>query len=145
MSSDAQTKGFRLTHVGLRVADIDQSGSFYSGVFGIMDLGRMLDIITVVFLGNSDASSPNFSDYPDTDFVKMAIGVPYMTKATQYIKSHQVRVMKEAGSTPSLEVVATFLGCETPEKCFGSSLWQAAADIPFVEDQDGYLTEIIPY
>jgi lactoylglutathione lyase len=59
MSSDAQTKGFRLTHVGLRVADIDRSVSFYSGVFGMTELGRMpLDTTTVVFLGYPDASSP---------------------------------------------------------------------------------------
>jgi lactoylglutathione lyase len=68
-----------------------------------------------------------------------------MTKAMQYIKSHQVKVMKEAGSTLGSEVVATFLGCETPDKGLDRSLWEAAADIPFVEDPDGYLIEIIPY
>jgi lactoylglutathione lyase len=60
MSSDAPTKGFRLTHVGLRVADIDRSVSFYTGVFGMSELARMpLDTTTVVFLGYPDAASPD--------------------------------------------------------------------------------------
>lgn len=56
MSSDGPTKGFRFNHVGLRVADLEKSIEFYSGVFGMKELHRMpLDTTTIVFLGYADA------------------------------------------------------------------------------------------
>jgi lactoylglutathione lyase len=85
------------------------------------------------------------SDYPDLRFVKLAIGVPDMTKAMEYIRSHNVKILKEAGVTQGSEVVAAFLGCDTPDKGFDRPLWEAAVAVPFVEDPDGYLIEIIPY
>lgn len=84
------------------------------------------------------------SDYPDFRFVKLAFSVPDMAKAVQYIKTHQVKVVKEVGSSLGSEVVATFLGTESPDKGLDTYLWQAAVDIPFLEDPDGYLIEIIP-
>lgn len=52
MASNSITQGFKLNHVGLRVADIDKSIDFYSGVFGMRELARMpLDTVTIVFLG----------------------------------------------------------------------------------------------
>lgn len=59
MASKNPTSGFRLTHVGLRVTDIDKSVAFYTGAFGMKELGRMgLDTTTVVFLGYPDAANP---------------------------------------------------------------------------------------
>ncbi|GFF26188.1 lactoylglutathione lyase [Aspergillus udagawae] len=166
MTSETPTSGFRLTHVGLRVTDIDRSVAFYTGVFGMKELGRMaLDTTTVVFLGYPDAANPqthlfaregvlelksqksmaDSSDYPDFRFVKLAIGVPDMAKAMDYIRSHNVKILKEAGVAQGSEVVATFLGCDTPDKGFDRPLWEAALAVPFVEDPDGYLIEIIPY
>lgn len=56
MSSDSPTKGFRLNHVGLRVADLEKSIEFYTGVFGMKELYRMpLETVTIVFLGYPDA------------------------------------------------------------------------------------------
>lgn len=65
MASEAPTKGFRLTHVGLRITDIDRSIAFYSGIFGMRELWRMaLDTVTIVFLGYADsvaAETPLFA------------------------------------------------------------------------------------
>jgi hypothetical protein len=59
MASKNPTSGFRLTHVGLRVTDINRSVAFYTSVFGMKELGRMgLDTTTVVFLGYPDAADP---------------------------------------------------------------------------------------
>lgn len=48
------------------------------------------------------------SDYPDFRFVKLAIGVPDMANAMEYIRSHNVRILKEAGVAQGSEVVASF-------------------------------------
>lgn len=57
MASKNPSSGFGLTHVGLRVTDIDVE--FYAGVFGMKELASMgLDTTTVVFLGYSDAANP---------------------------------------------------------------------------------------
>lgn len=59
MASENPTSGFRLTHVGLRVTDINRSVAFYTDAFGMKELGRMaLDTTTVVFLGYPDAANP---------------------------------------------------------------------------------------
>jgi lactoylglutathione lyase len=59
MASKNPTSGFRLTHVGLRVTDINRSVAFYTSVFGMKELGRMgLDTTTVVFLGYPDTADP---------------------------------------------------------------------------------------
>lgn len=68
-----------------------------------------------------------------------------METAVEYIKTQNVKVVKEAGVAQGSEVVATFLGCETPDKGFDRGLWEAAVAVPFVEDPDGYLIEIIQY
>jgi lactoylglutathione lyase len=83
--------------------------------------------------------------YPDFRYVKLAIGVPDMATAMEHIRSHNVKILKEAGVAQGSEVVSTFLGCDTPEKGFDRSLWEAVVAVPFVEDPDGYLIEIIPY
>jgi len=60
MASKDITKGFRLTHLGLRVANLEKSIDFYSGMFGMKELGRMpLDTVTVVFLGYADSAAPD--------------------------------------------------------------------------------------
>ncbi|EAW21008.1 glyoxalase family protein [Aspergillus fischeri NRRL 181] len=166
MASKNPTSGFRLTHVGLRVTDIDRSVTFYTSVFGMKELGRMgLDTTTVVFLGYPDAADPQTqlfaregvlelksqrgmaesNDYPDFRFVKLAIGVPDMATAMEHIRSHNVKILKEAGVAQGSEVVSTFLGCDMPDKGFDRPLWEAVVAVPFVEDPDGYLIEIIPY
>ncbi|KAL5042785.1 hypothetical protein BDW71DRAFT_135136 [Aspergillus fruticulosus] len=126
------TSGFRLTHVGLRVIDINRSVAFYTGAFGMKELGRMeLDTTTVVFLGYPNAANPqtqlfaregvlelvcpkrpqkgmaDSTDYPDFRFVKLAIGVPDMAKAMEYIRRHNVTILKEAGVAQGSELVAT--------------------------------------
>ncbi|KAJ5265099.1 hypothetical protein N7505_007892 [Penicillium chrysogenum] len=137
MVSKNPTSGFRLTHVGLRVTDIDRSVAFYTSVFGMKELGRMeLDTTTVVFLGYPDAADPQThlfaregvlelksqkgmvesSYYPDFRFVKLAIGVPDMAKAMEYIRTHDIKIVKESGVAQGSEVVSTFLGCDTPDK-----------------------------
>lgn len=37
------------------------------------------------------------SDYPDFRFVKLAIGVPDMAKAMEYIRTHDIKIVKESG------------------------------------------------
>ncbi|UPK92043.1 hypothetical protein LCI18_002978 [Fusarium solani-melongenae] len=170
MTSEGPTKGFRLTHVGLRVADLDRSIAFYSGIFGMKELGRMpMDTVTIAFVGYPDSVAPETplfaregvlelvcaknsnttiaksNNYPDSRIVKLAFGVPDVKTAMEYIKSHNVKVLKEAGVVQGSEVVTTFLGCETPDKGLDKSLWQAVIGVPFIEDPDGYLIEIIPY
>lgn len=85
------------------------------------------------------------SYYPDFRFVKLAIGVPDMAKAMEYIRTHDIKIVKESGVAQGSEVVSTFLGCDTPDKGVDRPLWEAVVPVPFVEDPDGYLIEIIPY
>jgi lactoylglutathione lyase len=55
MESKTLTKGFRMNHIGIRVANLEKSIEFYSGVLGMQELHRMaLDTVTVVFLGYPD-------------------------------------------------------------------------------------------
>ncbi|KAG4426298.1 hypothetical protein IFR04_000481 [Cadophora malorum] len=170
MASKDITKGFRMTHVGLRVADIERSIGFYSGVFGMKELGRMpLNTVTVVFLGYADSApsdvplfaregvlelvcptnsiksmdTPN--NHPDSRFVKLAFSVPDMDKAMEYLTSHDIKILKKAGTAQDSDVVCSFLGCETPDKGYDKGLWEAVVNVPFVEDPDRYLIEIIPY
>ena len=82
---------------------------------------------------------------PDSHFVKLAFSVPDMAKAMEYLASHDIRILKKAGTADGSEVVCSFLGCETPEKGYDKELWQAVVAVPFVQDPDGYLIEIIPY
>lgn len=63
----------------------------------------------------------------------------------EHIRSHNVKILKEAGEAQGSEVVSTFLGCDMPDKGFDRFLWEAVVAVPFVEDPDGYLIEIIPY
>ena len=45
-----------MTHVGLRVANMEKSVEFYSRIFGMEELARMpLETVTVVFLGYADS------------------------------------------------------------------------------------------
>ncbi|KAH7207851.1 Glyoxalase/Bleomycin resistance protein/Dihydroxybiphenyl dioxygenase [Fusarium redolens] len=166
MASQNATRGFRFTHTGLRVTDIDRSVEFYSGVFGMKELGRMLlDTVTIVFMGysdsvaseaplfgregvlelNADKISSTLPNNHDSRIIKLAFGVPDMESAMEHIRKQGVRILKETGDSRGFEVISTFLGCETPDKGFDKSLWEAAVPVPFIEDPDGYLIEIIPY
>jgi catechol 2,3-dioxygenase-like lactoylglutathione lyase family enzyme len=52
MASAPIFNGFRLNHVGLRVASIEKSVAFYTQVFGMEELARIpLDTVTIAFLG----------------------------------------------------------------------------------------------
>ncbi|KAH9204994.1 glyoxalase family protein [Leptodontidium sp. 2 PMI_412] len=166
MASKDITKGFRMTHVGLRVANLEKSVNFYSGMFGMKELGRMpLDTVTIVFLGYADSAASDIplfaregvlelnanktmetsNNHPDSHFVKLAFSVPNMDKAMEYLASHDIRILKYAGTADGSEVVCSFLGCETPDKGYDKGLWEAVVAVPFVQDPDGYLIEIIPY
>lgn len=68
-----------------------------------------------------------------------------MDTAMTYIRSHNIDILKDVGTAVGSEVVASFLGCETPEKGHDKSLWEAVVNLPFVQDPDGYLIEIIPH
>jgi len=60
MASGQTTRGFRLNHVGFRVADLDKSINFYSEIFGMKELSRTdLDTVAVVLLGYADSADPN--------------------------------------------------------------------------------------
>ena len=87
--------------------------------------------------------TPN--NHPDSRFVKLAFSVPDVDKAMEYITSHDIKILKEAGTAQGSDVVFSFLGCETPDKGCDKGLWEAVVNVPFVEDPDGYLIEIIPY
>ncbi|OJZ79604.1 hypothetical protein ASPFODRAFT_66059 [Aspergillus luchuensis CBS 106.47] len=128
MTSASPTSRFRLTPVGLRVADIGRSVAFYSG----------RDTTTVVSLGNTGVANPQAdlfaregvlelgiakpSSCEDIRFVKVAIGVPDMTKAMEYIWIHNVKILKESGVAQGSEVMASFLGCDSPDKGSDKSL-----------------------
>lgn len=63
----------------------------------------------------------------------------------EHLSSQNVRILKKAGTVDCSEVAASFLGCEKPGKGYDKSLWEAVVAVPFVEDPDGHLIEIIPY
>lgn len=59
MSSGGETGGFRLTHTGLRVSNLENSIRFYTQVFGMEELGRIsLETTTIVFLGFVGSVAP---------------------------------------------------------------------------------------
>lgn len=87
--------------------------------------------------------TPN--NHPDSRFVKLAFSVPDMDKAMEYLTSHDIKILKKAGTAQDSDVVCSFLGCETPDKGYDKGLWEAVVNVPFVEDPDRYLIEIIPY
>jgi catechol 2,3-dioxygenase-like lactoylglutathione lyase family enzyme len=62
MSSTFSPNGFKLNHVGLCVADIDKSVTFYTQVFGMKELFHMsLDAATIAFVGYA---SPENAEIP---------------------------------------------------------------------------------
>lgn len=83
----------------------------------------------------------------DSSLVKLAISLPgaQMQKAMQNFESQNVKILKKAGEAANSEVVARFLGCEVPEKGFDKGFWEAVVAVPFLEDPDGYMIEMIPY
>lgn len=68
-----------------------------------------------------------------------------MESAMKYLKSHNIDIVKDIGTSVGSEVVASFLGCETPDKGYDKFLWEAVVTVPFVQDPDGYLIELIPH
>lgn len=70
------------------------------------------------------------SDYPDFRFIKLVSGVLDMAKVMEYIRSHNINILKEAAVAQSLEVMAMFLGCNTPDKGLDRPSWEAAVAVP---------------
>ena len=85
------------------------------------------------------------NNFPDSHFFKLAFGVPDMDKAMEYLATHNISILKNAGTAQGSKVAASFLGCEAPDKGYDKALWEAVVAVPFVEDPDGHLIEIIPY
>ena len=60
MTTAKPSTGFRLHHIGLRVASLERSINFYSEVFGLQEIGRVpLDTVSIVFLGYVDREGPD--------------------------------------------------------------------------------------
>ncbi|KAL4863162.1 hypothetical protein BDV12DRAFT_189885 [Aspergillus spectabilis] len=98
MTSASPTSRFRLTHVGLRVADIGRSVAFYSG----------RDTTTLVSLGYTGVANPQ------ADL--------FAREAMEYIWIHNVKILKESGVAQGSEVMASLLGCDSPDKGSDKSL-----------------------
>ena len=61
----------------------------------------------------------------------------------KHLKSHNVNIVKDAGTADHPEVAASFLGCELPDKGVDKVLWEGFVGVAFVRDPDGYLIEIV--
>ncbi|RKK66509.1 hypothetical protein BFJ69_g15341 [Fusarium oxysporum] len=160
MASQNAPEGFRFHHTGVRVADLDRSIAFYSGIFGMKEVARMdMDTATLVFLADPDtaggvlelvyskkpaATTTSSGDHLVSPFVKLAFGVPDVPTATQYMKSKNVKVLKEAGIAEGPEAVSTFVGCKQSDLKLDDQLWNGLTAVSFIQDPDGYLIEIIP-
>ncbi|EWG38470.1 hypothetical protein FVEG_01675 [Fusarium verticillioides 7600] len=165
MASHNPTEGFRFNHIGLRVADLDRSIAFYSGIFGMKVVGRKeMKIATLVFLAYPDTAPPNTSmvaregvlelvysksatssgDHLAFPLIKLAFTVPDTPAAMEYIKSNNVKVLKDAGIASGPEEVARFVGSTPSDLQLDDEMWNALTAVPLIEDPDGYLIEIIP-
>lgn len=69
--------------------------------------------------------------------------VPDIQATMKHLKSQNVNIVKHAGTSEASEVAASFLGCELPDKGLDKGLWDACAEVAFVQDPDGYLIEVV--
>jgi len=122
-------------HTMLRVRDLDASIRFYSGLLGMHELRRnevTAGRYTLVFMGyasNAEGQAEielthNWDQEGPYDlgtaFGHLAVGVPDVAAACEHVRAGGGKVTREAG----------------PVK-FGTTV------IAFVEDPDGYKTELI--
>ena len=63
----------------------------------------------------------------------------------EYLRSQGLKVVKEMGSRINQEVIAAALGAEDPKQGRNIGLWDMVQQIPFVQDPDGYLIELVSY
>lgn len=61
-----------------------------------------------------------------------------------YVKSQGLKVVKEMGTRVNQELIAAALGAENPDQGRNTGLWDMVQQIPFVQDPDGYLIELVP-
>lgn len=54
-----------------------------------------------------------------------------------------VKVVKAIDQTSGSAEIAKFLGCEMPDKGFDVDFWKMTMPIPFVQDPDGNLIELL--
>jgi lactoylglutathione lyase len=123
----------RYLHTMLRVTDLERSVNFYTKGFGMQELRRR-DVpegkYTLVFLGYGPEESHTVLELTynygvdsyemGTAFGHLAIGVPDVYAAVESLRALGAKVTREPG----------------PVK-FGTTI------IAFVEDPDGYKTELI--
>lgn len=76
--------------------------------------------------------------------MKLAFSVPSVAEAMEHMSQCDVKVIKAIDQSSGSAEVAKFLGCEAPDKGFDVDFWKMALPVPFVEDPDGNLIELIP-
>lgn len=73
----------------------------------------------------------------------MAVTVPDMAASMEYLRSCNVKILKEPESLEGEEVVSAACACALPNSGKNLILWEVVKKIALVEDPDGYLVEII--
>ncbi|KAL6230913.1 hypothetical protein BDW75DRAFT_234047 [Aspergillus navahoensis] len=114
MTSASPTSRFRLTHVGLRVADIGRSVAFYSG----------RDTTTLVSLGYIGVANPQADLFAREGVLELnyrSIAKPSSCEDIRFVKV-AIGILKESGVAQGSEVMASFLGCDSPDKGSDKSL-----------------------
>lgn len=80
---------------------------------------------------------------PNIRRVKLAISVLDVAKVLAATRQHGAKVVKDVDEYAGSAEVAKFLGCKAPEEGFEPDFWNMALPVPFVEDPDGNLIEIL--
>ena len=92
---------------------------------------------------NFPVPTRNTSLKHNTHAAKLCFTVPDMKATMSHIKSQNVNIVNDAGTSKGNEVAAAFLGCELPGNGLDDGLWRACDGVAFVTDPDGWLIEIV--
>lgn len=84
------------------------------------------------------------ADYPDPRFVKLCFSVPDISEAVGRMERHNVKFVQKDNELVGSRDIAKFLAAEDPDRGFDAQFWEMSKTVPFVEDPDGYLIEILP-